>query len=150
MAGNGQTSAPALWCRADLMAVGAAQCFATLLGVVGWWTASGKSAFDAQITPSAVALLGVVGGFAGYAVWIARGRRRLDARIRYLLAQGAPSRTGIPAAPGSDRGSLLVSGPGLKRFHRPGCSLARTEGWTTAKRLAHEAAGRLPCGVCQP
>jgi len=75
------------------------------------------------------------------------GARRAVVRLRSaLMANVAPA----PVAAVTEAGSLPVSADPMRRYHRPGCQLVLGRAVNAESRDAHEAAGRVPCGMCRP
>ena len=81
--------------------------------------------------------------------WLLQARRRIGLRRLALLADDAGITDDRPADAGR-AGGPPVAAPGLHRYHRPDCPLARGAEFTAADQAAHTSAGRMPCGVCRP
>lgn len=79
--------------------------------------------------------------------WFLLARRRAIAvRRNQLLGTDRPAWTGPPEV----AATALVSGRGMTRYHRPGCSLVAGKSVGAVGRDAHERAGRRPCDWCRP
>lgn len=112
--------------------------------MAAWFAASGKAEPADQIPFAALSVLGALLGMYGVFAWVARGRRLVGQRARYLL--GAPPPTGVHVA----SAETLVAGRDHSWFHRADCKLAAPRRWPAAERSVHEAAGRRPCPACKP
>jgi hypothetical protein len=111
---------------------------------VAWFAASGKAEPDDQIPFAALSVLGALLGMYGVFAWVARGRRLVGQRARFLLGVVSPRDVDVTTA------ETLVGGRQHAWFHRADCKLAAPRGWPAADRSAHEAAGRRPCPACRP
>jgi hypothetical protein len=111
---------------------------------VTWFLASGKADPADQIPFAGLSVLGALLGMYGVFGWVARGRRLVGERARFLL--------GVAPATSLDRAAAqtLVAGPDHSWFHRADCMLAASRAWPAADRSAHEQAGRRPCPACRP
>lgn len=114
--------------------------------VAAWFLASGEESFTRQSGPASLAVVGLLVGLYAHVGWILTGRRVIGLRAHTLLGD-APSVTHGPRTAGE---ALLVGAPGMRYFHRAGCSMAEGRAWAAAARQAHTRAGRQPCGMCQP
>jgi len=138
---------------------------ATVIGVA-WYVCAGDLSLKQQIGPTDAAVAGLLLSGLGNATWLLRGRRAVGERRRTLLPDPAAqvqrvrqARGSVPAPvlpPNSGAAPVIaaevfLAGPDMERFHRPNCALAAgRSGWTTMTRQEHMAAGRKPCGVCDP
>ena len=111
---------------------------------VAWFVAAGKAEPDDQIPLAGLSVVGALVGMYGVFAWVARGRRLIGERARFLL--GVAPTTGI----GVSSATTLVAGRDQTWFHRADCMLAATRGWPAAGRAVHERAGRRPCPACKP
>ncbi len=145
-----RTAAPANtaspWTRTDAALTAAVIALGCVVWAVGWYRVSDEGAFDAQIAPLNVAVLGVLVAVAGQVLWFLGGRRAVDSRRRVLLGDDASALLRRPA-PVVD-GDALVGAERL--YHQPDCPMAVGRAWTPASRAEHEQAGRAPCGWCEP
>lgn len=128
-----------------------------LVLVSSWWNSANTVRLSTQVAWVVVGLIGViVSGLAnlielrGWRVAIVNRLARLAPRV--ALAQG---QLGLEP---------LLGGPSVLRFspadavavdtgtfyHRPSCALVTGKPAVGASIPAHEAAGRRPCGVCEP
>jgi hypothetical protein len=112
--------------------------------VAAWFAASGKAEPDDQIPFAALSVLGALLGLYGVFAWVARGRRLVGQRARYLLGVATPADVDVASA------ETLVAGPEHSWFHRADCKLAAPRCWTASERSVHETAGRRPCPACKP
>lgn len=150
---------PLLWGAEDLLRWAITTGLGGVVIAVGWYIAAGEATFAQQVGPLDAALAGLLLSGVGNLAWLLHGRRALGERRRLLLPDVAevtaepvligPLPAPAPVTAASE--DVFLAGEGMERFHRPECALAagRT-GWTTATRREHEAAGKRPCGVCQP
>lgn len=133
-----------LWTAADrrLLAVrlGAGAAVVT----AAWFFAAGKADPADQIFFAGLAVLGALLGMYGVFAWVARGRRRVGERARFLLGVAPAVNVAVASA------GTLVAGGSRAWYHRADCVLAVSRGWPAAARSAHEAAGRRPCQACKP
>ena len=128
--------------------------FVLVLG--GWWSVAGKAVYDKQVVGLDVAVAGLILAQVGGIYFLMQGRRSVGLRRVALLgdpAEDLPGTAGAPAPvvavqPADD--AELVAGAGRDRYHLSGCALAAARGYAVATREEHVAAGRRPCGVCQP
>jgi hypothetical protein len=155
-----------LWGSDDLLRWAFAILAAAIVIGVAWYVAAGDLSLNQQIGPMDAAVAGLVVSGFGNATWLLRGRRAIGERRRALLpdpiAQVQRARLAREQSPTPVVGVLgtitpaegaetFLAGPDLERYHRPTCALAAGRaGWTTMTRQEHVAAGRNPCGVCQP
>jgi hypothetical protein len=114
--------------------------------VVGfaWFGAAGKADPADQIPFAALSVLGALVGMYAVFAWVARGRRCVGERARYLLGAAPSVDVDVASA------ETLVAGPGNSWFHRADCALAASRSWPAADRPSHDAAGRRPCPACRP
>jgi hypothetical protein len=115
-----------------------------LLWVIGWYRLSGRVTLNSQIPSMNLAVVGVVLAGAGQASWFLAGRRAVGLRRRALL--GSEPRP-LPSVTGEERDGFVG---GDRLYHRDACAMAAGRPWPAQLRGAHEAAGRVPCGVCRP
>lgn len=145
------SSAPAVlgtaspWTRTDAIRTAAVIAVGCAVWAVGWYRVANEGAFDSQIAPLNLAVLGVVVASAGAVLWFLRGRRAVDYRRRVLLGDdAAPAKHVAPTAE-------LTSYVGAERlYHRPDCLMAQGRDWPASSRVEQERAGRAPCGWCEP
>lgn len=133
------------WTRTDAVLTAAVIALGCVVWAIGWYKVSGEGAFDSQIAPLNVAVLGVLVAGAGQALWFLGGRRAVDHRRRVLL--GDDAFLTVRSAPAAD-GDSFVGGESL--YHRPECPMAAGRAWSPASRTEQEQAGREPCGWCEP
>lgn len=111
---------------------------------VTWFLASGKADPADQIPFAGLCVLGALLGMYGVFAWVARGRRLVGERARFLLGVAPGTSLDVAAA------QTLVAGRDHSWFHRADCMLAASRAWPAADRSAHELAGRRPCPACKP
>ena len=112
--------------------------------VVAWFVAAGKPETAQQIPYAALSVLGGLLGMYGVFAWVARGRRLVGERARFLLGVAPDSDVDVASA------GTLVAGGEHTWFHRADCLLAASRHWPAADRAVHERAGRRPCPACKP
>jgi hypothetical protein len=112
--------------------------------VVAWFVASGKSEPADQIPFGALSVLGGLLGMYGVFAWVARGRRLVGERARFLLGVAPATDVDVASA------ETLVAGREHAWFHRADCLLAASRQWPSADRTVHQRAGRRPCPACKP
>ncbi len=155
-----------LWGPDDLLRWAFAILVAAIVIGVAWYVCAGDVSLNQQIGPMDAAVAGLVVSGFGNATWLLRGRRAIGERRRALLpdpvAQVQRARMNRGQSPAPVVGGLssatrvfevetFLAGPDMERYHRATCALAAGRvGWTTMTRQEHDAAGRKPCGVCQP
>jgi hypothetical protein len=133
------------WSRLDALKTSLLIAVGAVVWAVGWFQVAEKPAMDEQIAPLNVAVAGVVVIGAGQALWFLNGRRAVAERRRALLGESpAPVAAQAPA-----QGDELFAGS-QRFYHRLECAMVVDRGWAAMIRATHEAAGRVPCGVCKP
>lgn len=130
--------------------------------LVSWFGASGTALPGRTALFTVVGIGGVIVLGLTNAMWLLAGRRAIGERraqvlsqIQALLPGGHPAEAAAadgtalltPAVASGDR---FVAVAGATRFHRPHCQLALGKELDEASAASHAAAGRIPCGVCQP
>jgi hypothetical protein len=115
---------------------------------VCWFGASGSVVFKTQVAWLAGSVLAVVIAASGGFAWVlaglgtvARERRYVREQIRSLYVSEQVATTG-PAAVAS-----LVTGEGMKRFHRPDCDVVRGKNVRPAHVTTTDADLKA-CGMC--
>jgi hypothetical protein len=146
------------WRPLDVKVLIAGQVVGLGLVLVAWIAASDKVRPGGQ---TAWLNFGIVGATVAVATglrFVGRGRRAVAARRGTVagdlrLRPGRRSgrhvvdlRSPLAAAPET----VLVSSERMTRYHRAGCQLTAGKALVEAPRRGHEAAGRQPCGVCEP
>ena len=146
-----------VWSTRQVLSWAGVLAVAGVVCVVGWYVSAGEQTFGRQTTPLVVAMAALLVASAANISWLLAGRRSVGVRRQALLGQppaGTGSRsTGANSGAGGSAHStstVLVAQDGLRRFHRADCPLAAGRGWPAASMPEHQAAGRLPCGVCRP
>ncbi len=137
------------WATPDLVrliafvAAGAGGC------AVAWTGASAHAELRDQTGWIALGVVAFGVAVAGQSRWLRQGRRAVAAHATRVLGEAAalvPDQSG--PAPVMAATEQVVSADGLRRFHRPDCPIAAGRGWSPLPRRTHEAAGRIPCGIC--
>ena len=132
------------WTAADRRLLGLRLSAGAAVVVVAWFVASGRSEPADQIPFAALSVLGGLLGMYGVFAWVARGRRLVGARARFLLGVAPDVDVDVASA------QTLVAGRQHAWFHRADCLLAASRHWPPADRAVHERAGRRPCPACRP
>jgi hypothetical protein len=136
-----------------LPARGVRFCFALVtLGwaamVAGWYEAAGRVRVEDQLSWTVLSVGGVTAVALATVTLVLAARGRVEERLRSVLA--AVEEDDYPASwtvTVEGTGSL-VAAEGMARYHLASCRLARGKPVRGMDRLAHEEAGRRPCGVC--
>jgi uncharacterized membrane protein len=126
------------------LAFGGVAAAGVVLGVVGWYQASGRALPSHQSGPAVLSAIGALLVLGAVATWLGSFRRAVLARSRRLLGAAADSQAdrGLAAAPIAVS-TTLVAGTGLRFYHRADCLLAPA-------RTRKPRPGQEPCGVCRP
>jgi hypothetical protein len=132
------------WTATDRRLLGLRLGAGAAVVVVTWFVASGKSELADQIPFAALSVLGGLLAMYGVLAWVARGRRLVGERARFLLGVAPDSDVDVASA------ETLVAGREHTWFHRADCLLATSRRWPSAERAVHERAGRRPCPACKP
>lgn len=132
------------WTRLDAATTALLIAVGALLWTIGWYRVANKPSMGDQIAPLNLTVVGLAVIGAGQVLWFLRGRRIIDERRRALLGdEPAPVAADAPAD-----GELFTGAYGL--YHRQACAMVTDRDWAPTARVAHESAGRAPCGVCAP
>ena len=137
------------WTGIDRAVWAAGLAVAAIVWAWAWWQAAGTAQLSHQMPWASGAVGALLLATMANGTWLLRARRRIGLRRLALLADDAGIADDRPADAGRP-GGPLVAAPGLRRYHRPDCPLARGAEFTAAAQAAHETAGRMPCGVCRP
>jgi len=136
-----------------LPARGVRLCFALVtLGwvamVVGWYEAAGRVRVENQLSWTVLSVGGVSAVALACVTLVLAARGRVEERLRFVLA--AVEEDDYPASwtVTVEGVGTLVAAEGMARYHLASCRLTRGKPARGMDRLAHEAAGRRPCGVC--
>jgi hypothetical protein len=145
---------PRLWGIRAALVVVAGNAVALLLIAAGWLAVSGARSLPDQQNSINVGLAGVMVAGAANAVWLGAGRRSVrslrDAVLPGPEAVGKVLGRETPGTIAAVPPGELVTGPGMIRYHRPGCAMARGKALTSDPQIDHERAGLVPCEVCRP
>ncbi len=142
--------APPLWRPEDVLRSMALITAGFVMCAVGWYLASGETNYRHQIGPANLALGGLIVAGIGHVVWAMRGRRAIAERRRRLLGEPALVPLASNVSYERTQSSVIVAGEGMRHYHRSDCPLAVRRPWPSGPADVQEAAGREPCGVCQP
>jgi hypothetical protein len=140
------------WTRQVIALWVAATALAGIVLISAWYTAAGRSSFQAQQAPFNAGVAAVIVANISGASGVVIGRRAIGRRRHTLLGGGpdvfaGPVSAEVPVEPAG-----LVAGAELQHFHRVGCPMTRGREWVqdVTPRQIHERESRRPCGVCQP
>ena len=136
-----------------LPARGVRVCFALVtLGwvamVAGWYEAAGRVRVEEQVSWAVLSVGGVTAVALATVTLVLAARRRVEERLRFVLAAVDEDDHPAPWAVTVEGIGSLVAAEGMARYHLASCRLAQGKPVRGMDRLAHEAAGRRPCGVC--
>ena len=120
---------------------------------IAWFEASDTVHVDRQVDWSAGGVAGVAAITLASVLQVVAARQAVLVKLHQLVpvVDDAAVVT-APEAPPADVDSTqtLVAAPKMARYHRASCPLAAAKPVRAQKRADHEAAGRRPCGVCEP
>ena len=136
-----------------LPARGVRFCFALVaLGwvamVVGWYEAAGRVRVEEQVSWAVLSVGGVTAVALATVTLVLAARRRVEERLRFVLATVDEDEHPASWAVTVEGIGSLVAAEDMARYHLASCRLAQGKPVRGMDRLAHEAAGRRPCGVC--
>lgn len=138
-------------CGRDHARVAVAYAVGLVICAVGWHQASGQDNLGDQVVPLNLALAGGLIAGAGNVWWVLKGRRAIGGRRRQLLTDAQlPARRQVVTRTATAPADLVVTGEGLRHFHRGDCPMVRDRGWVEVARADGEQTGRRPCGICRP
>ena len=136
-----------------LPARGVRLCFALVtLGwvamVVGWYEAAGRVRVEDQLSWTVLSVGGVSAVALATVTLVLAARGRVEERLRFVLASMEEDDYPASWTVTVEGIGTLVAAEGMARYHLASCRLARGKPVRGMDRLAHEEAGRRPCGVC--
>ena len=137
-----------------LPARGVRVCFALVtLGwvamVAGWYEAAGRVRVEEQVSWAVLSVGGVTAVALATVTLVLAARRRVEERLRFVLAAAVEENDHPASWTVTVEGvGTLVAAEEMARYHLASCRLAQGKPVRGMDRLAHEAAGRRPCGVC--
>ncbi|MGH9000874.1 MAG: hypothetical protein ACRDY7_15950 [Acidimicrobiia bacterium] len=146
------------WRRPDVGIFAAGEAVGLAVVLIAWILASGEVLADHQMPAVYLGIAGTALAGAAGAGFLRRGRLALTARRAvvsdHLRARGRavfpPVEVDVRSATAPGTGAVLVSSDLMTRYHRAGCPLVVGKPTINGSGEAHTAAGRRPCGVCQP
>ena len=121
-----------------------------VLFLVGIGVVANETVYDDQVPGINAAIAGAAVANAAGALLLLVGRRSVTVRRVAVLGAAPDELSSTRASARSASSVALVGGAGLTHFHRSDCALAAGRNWPTLDRVAHQRAGRRPCGVCTP
>ena len=116
---------------------------------VAWHEASSKVVVGDQFPWLNIAMVAVILSGVANGTWFLIGRMALRKRRQRLLPALLADET-VPyfGAPLDPVEPVWVAATGTSRYHRAECLMVAGKAAEPASRVAHEQAGRRPCGVC--
>jgi hypothetical protein len=135
------------WSPGEGLQWGAVLVVGHILCLVAWWLVSREAGFQHQARWAALSVAGFVVVAYADVSWLLRARWAVIQRRRSLLPDD-PDKPVAVTVPAQSGGVLL--GEGLDHFHRPDCPLAAGKNWPSHDRDGVLAAGKRPCGMCEP
>ena len=114
-----------------------------------WYQTTSTVDIQAQSRWMNLALVGVSVVWLAIAFAVVTARRSVATRTRRVAAHLTGRRASTNREAEVYEVSELVASPNMVRYHRSTCRLAVGKGARSASRSEHEAAGRLPCGMCE-
>lgn len=139
---------PRLWGGAAVRRTALLSLVGAGVWFIGWYQVAGEATTANQIGPMNIAILGVILAGAGQLGWILEGRRAVGRMRRELLGDARPVPAAEVLAVSSEPDLRLIAG--TRFYHRPNCAMVTSADTTSGVRSVHEAADRIPCGVCAP
>jgi hypothetical protein len=121
-----------------------------VLYLVGIGVVADKTVYDDQVPGINATIAGAAIANAAGALLLIAGRRAVTARRVAVLGAMLAEPDLVEAISGPASATALVGGEGLTHFHRADCAMAADRDWPVLERVAHERAGRIPCGACRP
>jgi hypothetical protein len=136
------------WSPGEGLQWGAILIVGHIVCLVAWWLVSREAGFQHQARWAALSMAGFVVVAYADVSWLLRARWAVLQRRRSLLPDEEPTTVTAFVAPTQE--GIVVLGEGLDHFHRPDCPLAVGKNWPTYDRDRALAAGKRPCGMCEP
>jgi hypothetical protein len=121
-----------------------------VLMALGWYDAAGTVAFSDQARSGALATAGSMAVCTAVVLRTLAARQAVERRLADLVRRAEHLSPTIDVREGGLSVGALVATEAMGRYHRSSCPLAAGKAVRAATRTAHEAAGRLPCGICGP
>jgi hypothetical protein len=132
-----------LWSRRSTLVLAVFDSIGFAAIALGWFE-TGTRQVSTQVAWVNVAIAGLALSVAANGWWLLSGRRRIGHEMARLFSGRGLSRRS--ATPGRE----LVSGEGMRLFHRSDCVFVIDKKVEPASRGTLEAADRQPCAVCEP
>jgi hypothetical protein len=123
-----------------------------VLIVAGWYVAHNTTDQARHLLATNLAVGGLVIALIANFVWVLSGLREVGQLRSHLLDTHAAAslvQAASETASATDD-EALVATPEMTRYHRPGCPAVRGKPVRAASAKTHAAAGRRPCGICEP
>jgi hypothetical protein len=133
------------------------------MSITGWWVVSGSGTAHAQLGWLNLCVAGLVVAGGANTWWLARGWRVvcLARQIVFPWPPGeaagwattpdyGPLAPPVPRVARPAPTGMVVSGPGMTRYHRPGCVMTAGKEVAATTAAACATAGLAPCQVCRP
>jgi hypothetical protein len=138
------------WSRGDVVRLVAGVVAGGIVVVLAWNSAATESALDDQKGFIAMGVAGFLVAVVAQSLWLRQGRKAVAAYAATVQTSVASLTDRPTAEPVVQASGGLVATTGMKHFHRSDCPIAAGRAWSSEPRRNHEAAGRTPCGICQP
>ena len=116
--------------------------------VVGWYEAAGRVRVEDQLSWTVLSVGGVSAVALATVTLVLAARGRVEERLRFVLASMEEDDHPASWTATVEGIGTLVAAEGMARYHLASCRLTHGKPVRGMDRLAHEEAGRRPCGVC--
>jgi hypothetical protein len=137
------------WSRGDVVRLIVGVVAGGIVVALAWNGAATESRLDGQKGFIAIGVAGFLVAVLAQSLWLRQGRKAVAAYAATIRTSIAPLMAQPPPTPVINREGLVAAAD-LRHFHRSDCPIAAGRGWGAEPRRTHEAAGRTPCGICNP
>ena len=137
------------WGRRDTTLFAVLSTIGAVLLSAAWFGSGDGQTINGQVVWIDLAVVGLLAGTLGGALWLVTGLRAVRLRKAAVEARLAV-RAGVTdvAGPQASVAGTFVANARMTRYHDAGCSLVAGKQTSPASRPEHERAGRRPCGMC--
>ena len=139
------------WSRGHFVRLAVIVALGGLVVALAWNATATRGRLEDQTGFVALGVAGFLVAAVAQVIWLLSGRRAVAAHSVQTQASVAAllqDPIAVPSLPGLS--GALVGAEGMRHYHRPECPIAAGQPWPPELRRTHEAAGRTPCGICQP